>query len=394
MIGRSARRTLAAGALLLGALAGVARPLPAAEYLVSDFKNNRIVALDAATGAFTRTVLSTGLDSPSALALDPDGSLYVANLQLGNVLKVNPATGASTVLAEFIYGPGGLAWDDANELLYVSELGNRDGELIKQYNATGTLTKTLGAGTGATGPSGLALRDGALYASVFADNSSGGLGSVLQFLPPDFDSPLGLYAFNTQLFGAGGLAFDPAGDLYVAALGGQKLIKFNINNGAADNGQQLGPIVAYPSGLLYAPGGAAGTMLVTSLGNDNPMDPIYGGFLFPGAILRYDIATGRVTPFLIGDFTGDAAVGSEDLARWSQGYGVDARGDQDADGDSDAADFLAWQRSFGNVGVQGDYQPSSIVLYNPPALAVVPEPAAASMFGAALLAVVGRRRRR
>jgi hypothetical protein len=390
---QSARRTfgLAVGPVLfLGALAG---RLAAAEYLVSDFKNNRILAFDAATGAFTRTLLSTGLDSPSALALDPDGSLYVANLQLGNVLKVNPATGSTSVFAEFIYGPGGLAWDDANQFLFVSELGNRDGQLIKQYNAAGTLTKTIGAGTGATGRSGLALRGGALYASSFADNANGGLGSVLQFFAPDYVSPLGLYAFSPQLFGAGGLEFEPTGDLFVAGLGSQNVIKFDINAGVPNNGTKFGPSVAYPSGLLHVPEGAEGTILVTSLGNDNPLDPIYGNFLFPGAIHRYDIATGRRTPFLVGDYDGDAAVGAGDLARWAIGFGVDDKGDQDADGDTDGRDFLYWQRSHGNIGIQGNYQPSAIVLYNPPAPgAAVPEPGSALMLISAWL--VGARQRR
>jgi sugar lactone lactonase YvrE len=395
MMGQTARPAALASVTLLSFWGGaLVTRLQAAEYLVSDFQNNKIVAFDSETGALTRVVLDAGLDSPSALAIDPDGSLYVANVQLGNVLKVNPATGASTVFAQFIYGPGGLAWDDANERLFVSELGNRDGELIKLYSAAGALIDSIGAGTGSSGRTGVTLRDGVLYASVFADNTSGGLGSVLQFFPPDFDSPIGLYAFSPQLFGAGGLAFDPTGDLYVAGLGSQNVIKFNINGGAADNGQVFGLPVAYPSGLLYAPGGAAGTMLVTSLGNDNPDDPIYGNFLFPGAIYRYDIATENRAPFLVGDFDGSAAVGAGDLARWTLGYGPANQGDQDADGDSDGSDFLAWQRSIGNVGVQGPFEPTSIVLYNPPPPgAAVPEPASAVSCLTVLWATLHWRRR-
>lgn len=40
-------------------------------------------------------------------------------------------------------------------------------------------------------------------------------------------------------------------------------------------------------------------------------------------------------------------VNAADLAQWSADYGVNGNSDADKDGDSDGADFLAWQRQFG-----------------------------------------------
>lgn len=66
---------------------------------------------------------------------------------------------------------------------------------------------------------------------------------------------------------------------------------------------------------------------------------------------------------LVGDYNGDFIVDGDDLAAWELAFGTSDGADADDDGDSDGADFLAWQRSLGN-GV------SSIV----PAAETVPEP--------------------
>jgi len=52
-----------------------------------------------------------------------------------------------------------------------------------------------------------------------------------------------------------------------------------------------------------------------------------------------------------------------DLAQWQGDFGVNAMSDADNDGDSDGADFLAWQRQLGSVAAGGQ------------ASAAAPEPA-------------------
>ena len=68
-----------------------------------------------------------------------------------------------------------------------------------------------------------------------------------------------------------------------------------------------------------------------------------------------------------GDFNGDGFVNEVDLSLWEGAFGVDNGGDADDDGDSDGADFLAWQRNFtGGSGLAASTkavpEPSSVGL--------------------------------
>jgi DNA-binding beta-propeller fold protein YncE len=373
---------LAIGWLLSTGPAGVA-----AEYLVSDRANNRILAFDVVTGAYTRTVVSVGLDEPSALAIDPDGSLYVANTPAGNVLAVNPATGATSPFASGLYGPGGLAWDEPSETVFVGEFGQFDGALIKRYDADGgDPIDTIGTAVPAAGRSGLAL-DGAsnLYASSFGALPFF-LGSVDKFTAASNYDTSAPFAGNPAILqGANGLAFDGSGNLYVAGLISQNVVKFTVTNGNANEGAQFGANLPYPSGLLFEDDDQS--LLVTSLGNDNPNDPIYGNNIFPGTVLKYSIANGATQGFelhLAADFEPDREANAADLIVWRASYGPSPAdgGDADLDGDTDGADFLAWQRELG-VSLQ-TFQPTSIVRYDAaPAAGAVPEPAAAWLVCAA-----------
>lgn len=51
--------------------------------------------------------------------------------------------------------------------------------------------------------------------------------------------------------------------------------------------------------------------------------------------------------FLAADFNQDGNVDDLDLAEWQSDYGLGNGSDADADGDTDGADFLVWQRQFG-----------------------------------------------
>ena len=57
----------------------------------------------------------------------------------------------------------------------------------------------------------------------------------------------------------------------------------------------------------------------------------------------------RFVEFLAADFNQDGKVDELDLAQWQGDYGIDAESDADFDGDTDGADFLIWQRQFGQT---------------------------------------------
>lgn len=110
------------------------------------------------------------------------------------------------------------------------------------------------------------------------------------------------------------------------------------------------------------------------------------GAVGSGAQFTTSLITGtgllQVQTFVLqGDFNADNVVNAADLAVWRTGFGVDATGDADLDGDTDGADFLVWQRNIGQT--------------NPAVAATnaVPEPGAVLLLAAACLALVAARRR-
>ena len=162
------------------------------------------------------TITATATDEDGTYAAVGNGDLLISNYAGHNVLRYDPATGAS--LGAFIpAGSGGLAGTDGllglpDGTLLVSDYINNK---ILRYDAfTGTLLGTF-ASTPAVPVNGPTLMtigpDGGLYVSCFANNT------ILRF-----DLTTGTYtvfvsAGSGGLSGPVGLAFGPDGNLYVGS---------------------------------------------------------------------------------------------------------------------------------------------------------------------------------
>jgi hypothetical protein len=83
-----------------------------------------------------------------------------------------------------------------------------------------------------------------------------------------------------------------------------------------------------------------------------------------------------------GDFNGDRVVDGDDLAEWQADFGYTAGSDVDRDGDSDGADFLAWQRTVGAGAT------AATIAGEP-----VPEPTSAALLLATVAVLMVRARR-
>lgn len=107
---------------------------------------------------------------------------------------------------------------------------------------------------------------------------------------------------------------------------------------------------------------------------------IPGSPLSGGQILIDNLSVVRLTA----DFDDDSDVDPDDLAIWKGNVGPTAAADANADGVTDGADFLAWQREFG-LGVP----PVSNV-----AVSAVPEPGAVALASIGIAALSMARARR
>lgn len=408
-----------------------------AQLLVSDRATNQITKYDPVTGDFLGVLVegdpsqNGGLFFPSAMIVGPNDELLVAS-QVGSVLRYDLESGDFLgSYAEQLNVPSGLAYNAADDQLFVSTLGNFDSELVLQYTAsTGELDSAIGEGTGATGRAGMVFGpDGNLYVSSFADPEFF-LGAVLQ-IDGETLEPKGLFAGlfpagpeDPFLAGASGLAFHDAAEegtynLDVVGLFSNNVARFGV--AATEAGlmvQSAGVLIDsgldFPSAIQSL---GDGTMLVTNLGNDNPDT----GELRPGSIGRFDVATGE----FLGTF---AAGGENNLSQPTAlllldppplldcGRGDIAgqlaelnllEGDLDANGEVAFVDFLIMANSFGMPGNYGDgdidcngtvefsdflrlaenYGKSS------PVVAAVPEPAGTTVALLGCVALLSLRRR-
>jgi sugar lactone lactonase YvrE len=364
----------------------------AAEYIVTDQASGRVLAFDADTGVFTRTLVS-GLQQPSAISRGPDSSLYVTDLLAGTVIKINPVTGANSVFASGIDKPGSIHFDEWNGTLYVGEFGDfgtfQFGDEIFSYAADGTRITANTINAGPTGHSGLTTdAEGNLYVSGFFTDGFGS-GHVLKYSTPwepNPLSPLGVFAPapapSPLLQGAAGLAFDTAGNLFVAGLTSNntgRLVKFLVTNGVVTGEVDFDSTISFPSGMTLLPDGS---LVVTSLG--------------AGQLYKYNTVTAAreeiIQGAFNGNFNGDQVVDGADLTAWQMAFGAGASADADGDGDSDGNDFLSWQRSAGGPAL---FSPSGVVYYEAPLAAAIPEPAT-GLLGvcAAVVGLAARRSRR
>lgn len=216
--------------LLLVAAALLALPAGADTVYVASFTTGELISYDSADPAGTKTVLLPGgsLVSPGALALGPDGNLYIGENGDGSsfaprVSKYEPATlTLSTVypFASFEVFPGSLVFQGTDLLIGRNPFFSNIGPIVKLANATGgplAVSDYTTGGSLASSP-GLALAaDGRLYVSdqtyTFGsgiasgpvkrfDAAGGYIGEVIADGASGLAGPTGLAINGTTLYTA------------------------------------------------------------------------------------------------------------------------------------------------------------------------------------------------
>ena len=183
---------------LLGSPSGIAVDGAGTVY-VADTTDNKIVSYVPSTGA-QGTVTTTQLSGPTGLAVDGTGSLYIADTGNGRIIKIDNQ-GVETTLATSLTSPEGIAVDSAGDVFFNNN-DTASGGTIVELPAGGGARQQYGSGLGAV--QALAVDPGGtLYYST-----SGLLGLLT--------TSGGLSISNYGNNGPTGIAVGPNGDLYLA----------------------------------------------------------------------------------------------------------------------------------------------------------------------------------
>lgn len=140
-----------------------------------------LYSIDKSTGKATFIGNLTGVNDANSLVFGKDGSLYSAGNSSKNLYKINPKTGASTVLFNTGFPSGG-------DLAFVgSDLYYTDGQNLILLNLSTKASKLIGP-IGASYVYGLINGgDNVLYAmagnSVYSVNTTNGRGTLLSTWP-------------------------------------------------------------------------------------------------------------------------------------------------------------------------------------------------------------------
>lgn len=166
-------------------------------------------------GTANPIVISNGVNFPSSLAVDASGNLFVANLGNNTVTEylAGNYSGAPTVISNGVNGPQRLALDAAGNL-FVAIAG-----VIAEYAAGNYTGAPTVISNGLSGPLSLGVdRGGNLFVGDCGSTCGGpNPPSVLEYAAGHFASAPVAVISNGVLF-PDALAFDPAGDLFVANL--------------------------------------------------------------------------------------------------------------------------------------------------------------------------------
>jgi hypothetical protein len=196
----------------------------AGNVFIADTYNNRVVEEPAGGGA-QKTVV-TGLSNPLGVAVDGAGDLFIADYGNKRVLEVAP-TGEAWTEGSGFGGPAGIALDGAGDI-FVSDYTNN--EVIEVPNNPGGQEVVA---SGLDGPRGLAVDT---YGNLYVASSNS--GEVMAVSP----SGVQTLVYTGAPYG---VALDAAGDLYIADDSTTGVVEMTANGKTVP----FSTGVSYPTGL-------------------------------------------------------------------------------------------------------------------------------------------------
>ena len=220
---------------------------------VSDAARGGVFVFDEAAGElllWTQAGAGRALVSPAGLALAPQGGLYVADAELGVVLRLDATGQPEGELGRgLLTRPTGLARDAQQGLLYVADTYAHD---VKVFNDSGALVNVIGRRGSGEGefnyPTHLAHAQGELYVTDTLNHRIQVFAADGQVLARKFGQR-GLVLGN--LVRPKGVAVDGEGNVYVVESYYDSLLVFS------SRGEFLLPIggTGTATGRFYLPAG-------------------------------------------------------------------------------------------------------------------------------------------
>ena len=221
-------------------------------FYIADAGNNTVVELPS--GSSVGTALSTGaitLSAPSGVAVDGVGNIYIANSGGNNIVEIpvikgvlaNASATALSISANStaLKTPSGVAVDSLGNL-YIADTGNS--RIVYVPNLSGTLNTAAAAayGSGLSGPLGVSVDiNGNVYV---ADTGNGAIAKLSA--PLTSKAQLNVV---TGLSNPSAVVADPSGSLIVVNKGNASVEKFPLISGLFGAPTYIGGTIAAPYGV-------------------------------------------------------------------------------------------------------------------------------------------------
>lgn len=230
----------------------------------SDGSDHTVERFDGQTGASLSSFVipgSGGIDVPNGLVFGPDGNLYVASSDTGQILRYDGQTGSIIGSGVFAFGGGlvqprfitfGPGSSPGIPDLYVADTGFLRDRILRYDGLTGAfIEEYVTRSEGGMGkPYGMAFdSSGNLYVASYNTNE------ILKFDSNGDPVPGGPFiaAGTGGLANPRGITIGPDGLLYVANGATESILRFDPNTGAFVDNYTFNATIQLPYGLTFGP---------------------------------------------------------------------------------------------------------------------------------------------
>jgi hypothetical protein len=204
------------------------RVLPGGDFVVADEVRGTVQRIDAANN---RRSVGTNIRGPNGIQLGPKGQLYVTGLNDGNLYRIDPLAGATTLLTNVVDDADGVAFANDYQAVFVNSFDS--GEIFRvpllADGSAGTPVKFV---EGLGHPDGMTIDEcGNLYVAGYGD---GKLRRVSPDGRVDVVADFQVIPVTSVNFGSGKQGWD-ARALYVMnyMAGGVFELRVGVRGGAA-----------------------------------------------------------------------------------------------------------------------------------------------------------------